>query len=200
MAAGDKPVGFEDQILADIHTSLQTLLGQFTFDESALIGMDIVRSSIHDGTCYGVIDVVDLAINNVRDLQITTPDDTDWAHATFQISTESETEWYLYRDVTIILPGTAVTPRNANHNSTNETGIAFKHIDNISVANANADTAVGAATEIYHGICGAGKDAGIHSLGHEIVLEQNTIYCLRLIANTAGFVNYHVDWCEHAIT
>ena len=32
----------------------------------------------------------------------------------------------------------------------------------------------------------------------EIILKQNTIYCFRAIANAAGYVNYDMEYYEHA--
>lgn len=163
----------------------------------ALVSIIQEHHEIHQGNDFSCVDNVDLAINNVRDIQITTPDTTKWAHFTIGISVESETEWFFYRNVTINTPGSTTTCNNSNHNSGNTQGLVINYIDNTSVANANSDTAVAGATTIYHGIMGAGKDSGEHDHGHEVILKQNEDYSLRFIANAAGYINYHLDWYEH---
>jgi len=153
---------------------------------------------IHAGSHYEVVDAVDLAINNVRDIQITTPNTTKWAHFVFSLHCENETEWYLYENVTINTAGTSVTPKNNNRNSTNTSGLTVATIDNTSVANANADTAVAGATEIEHGIVAAKRQStGAAERTREIILKQNEDYTLRIIATAAGFTSYDLEWYEH---
>jgi len=163
----------------------------------AIETIDYEHYEIHAGNSYDIIDVVDLAGSGVRDIQITTPNNTEWMHFFFNISVESETEWYLYENVAIASAGAAIVANNLNRNSINESGVTIAFIDNTSVANANADTTVSGATEIYHGITGAGKDAGQLDHKHEVILKQNEDYCVRFIANTAGYVNYHLNWYEY---
>ena len=163
----------------------------------ALTNISYEHHEIHDGSSYMHHEVVDLAINNVRDIQITTPNTTNWKHIFYSIACESETEVYLYENVNIILAGTAITPRNRCRNVADAAGLTLKYIDNVSVANANLDTAVAAATLIDHHIIGAKKEAGTHDHKTEIILKQNEDYCMRLIANVAGYVNYNLDWYGH---
>ena len=47
------------------------------------------------------------------------------------------------------------------------------------------------------GIIGAGKDAGSDQRSHEIIMKQNTLYCLRVSATTAGYLNFKMQWYEH---
>ncbi len=163
----------------------------------ALTTISLAEHEIHDGDAYGVKSVVDLGNGAVRDIQITTPNTTVWAHMIISFETESETEWYLYEDVNIIAPGTDESPYNANRNSTNTTTLAANYIDNANIGAANADTAVAAATALFSGISGAGKDSGDFDHQHELVLKQNEDYSLRFVATTAGYVNYHLDWYEY---
>jgi hypothetical protein len=65
------------------------------------------------------------------------------------------------------------------------------------LAAANADTSVGSATLIESGISGAGKQAGNAVRQNELVLKQNGLYCLRAVANAAGYVNFDMQWYEH---
>ena len=164
---------------------------------NALLTIDYEHHEIHEGDHYFIEDVSDLAINNVLDVQWTTPNTTQYAHFIFELNCESETEWYIYEGASIVLAGTALTPRNNNRNSTNTSNATVASIANTSVANANIDTPVAAATEIAHGIVGAGKDGGVIGRVNEIMLKSNTIYCFRAIANTAGYVNFLMSWYEH---
>ena len=145
---------------------------------------------IHSGDHYECIDVVDLSINNVRDIRITTPNTAKWGHFVFALSVESETDIYFHRNVSLDTIGTATTPLNNNHNSGNTSDVALDIIDNTSVALANEDTDLSGGTEILHYIAGAGKDAGETDRNREFILLQDTVYNIRLIANSAGFVNY----------
>lgn len=152
---------------------------------------------IHNGDHYDLKDVVDLANGAVRDIQITTPDSEKWAHIVFDFFSENECEWFLYRNVTIELAGSAANVQNLHHNSAKTSDLVIKHIDNSSVANANADTAVAGATVIQHGITGTGQRSGGYSHALEFILKQNEDYALRFIASAAGYVDYHFDWYEH---
>ena len=163
----------------------------------AITTITYVHHEIHAGSAYSIVDVNDQSINNVWDIQITTPNTTKWAHFFFSFDTESETNWYFYENVTINTPGTAVVAYNANRNSLSASGLVIKSITNTTTANANTDTAVAGATQIYHGISGAGKDGGQHNHGHEIILKQAEDYCIRFIATVAGYVSYHISWYEH---
>lgn len=160
--------------------------------------VDYEHHEIHSGSHFYIEDVSDIAINNVFDVQWTTPNTTTWAHFTFELNCEAETEWYIYEAPTINTNGTAMTPINNNRNSSDTSQMAVSSISNTSVANANADTQVSAATEIAHGIVGAGKNGGLINRSNEIILKQNTIYCYRAIANIAGYTNFRMSWYEHA--
>lgn len=154
---------------------------------------------IHGGDHYKVEDVSDLALGNVFDLTFQTPNTAKWTHFTFDLQVESETEWYIYEGVSVINPlATVVTPRNNNRNSANASGNTLRYEKQANLAAANGDTNVGApAIQIAHGIIGAGKNAGFLSRAEELVLKQNTIYCMRAIANTAGYIAFHMGWYEH---
>lgn len=151
----------------------------------------------HSGSAFFIKDVVALTLNDVRDFQFTPADDLKWPHWDFKVNCESETEWFLYENVEIVTPGTAVVPLNANRNSDKTPGMVWKSIDNSSLANANSDTVVSGATQLCHGIIGSGKDAGSLTHDEEIILKKGTPYCLRYIASSAGYVDYLFDWYEH---
>ena len=164
---------------------------------NALIAITYEHHEIHAGSHYLIEDVVDLAINAVYDMQFTTPNTGKWSHFTFELNCENETEWYIYEGATIALAGTTITPVNNNRNSANTSANTIAGITNTSVANANLDTAVAAATELAHGIVGSGQNGGLISRDREIILKQNTVYCMRAIANAAGYINFMVNWYEH---
>lgn len=164
---------------------------------SSLQVVDYDHHEIHSGSHFEIVGNVNLSVNNVLDIQITTPNTDKWAHLSTVLSVESETNIYIYENVTINTAGTSVTPLNNNRNSVNTSGLTFATITNTSVANANADTAVAGATQLANLIIGAGKDAGSDSRGREIILKQNEDYSIRFIANSAGYVNYNLQWYEH---
>lgn len=165
---------------------------------NTLMSISYEHHEIHSSSHYFVDSVADLAINNVFDLQFTTANTTTWPHFTFELNCESETMWYIYEGATIVTPGTTVTPINNNRNSSNTSNATLASISNTSLANANADTSVAAATQLAMGIVGAGKNGGITSRNREIVLKQNTVYCFRAIATAAGYTNFFMSWYEHA--
>jgi len=165
---------------------------------SVINTIDYAHHERHAGSNFFISDVVDLSINNVYDLQITTPNTTKWAHFTFGYSNESETEMYLYENVTIAVAGTGITPLNSDRNSATAATLVVKGITNTSVANADADTATVGATVLMNAITGVGKgEPGAADHSREKILKQNTNYCLRFIANAAGYVSFELDWYEH---
>lgn len=153
---------------------------------------------IHSGSHYFVIGYQDLAVNNVLDFTWQMPDTTKWIHWTWNISTESETLWQVYENAAVINPlAVAVTPLNSNRNSGNTSGTTMKYELQANLAAANADTNIGGATLIESGISGAGKDGGVADRAHELMMEQDILYCLRATANAAGYINFSMQWYEH---
>ena len=152
---------------------------------------------IHSGSHYFIQQAVDLSINNVFDMQFTTPANTKWTHFVFSLLCESETDWYIYEGASISTAGTSITPVNNDRNSDNTSGNTVAGITNTSLANANADTPVAGATLIAHGTVGAGRDGGFTDRTRELILKQNTIYCLRAVATAAGYISYNAEWYEH---
>jgi hypothetical protein len=165
---------------------------------SSIQTIDYAHHERHAGSAFFISDVVDLSINNVYDLQITTPNTTKWAHFTFWYNNESETELYLYENVTIANAGTGITPLNSDRNSATASTVVVKGISNASVADANTDTATVGATVLLDIITGAGsRHTGEAEHANEFILKQNEDYSLRFIANAAGYISFHLDWYEH---
>lgn len=153
---------------------------------------------IHGGSHYFVRGVQDLTINQVLGFTFQTPNTAKWIHWTWEIDTESEAAWAIYEGVAVITPlANAVTPYNNNRNSANTSGAILKYEKHANLAAANAKTNVGGATLLSSGISGAGKDAGRASRQNELILKQNTIYCLRGTASAAGYINFDMNWYEH---
>jgi hypothetical protein len=153
---------------------------------------------IHEGDTYIINEAYDLAINNVIDIRITTPNTTKWAHWVLEFDTESEYEFWFYEVAVITVAGSAYTPINLNRNSVNTSVLAVDIITNASLALANADTDVTGATTLMHGFAGAGKTTGgSQSIREEFILKQNTIYGFRAVANAAGWIHENMAWYEH---
>ena len=156
------------------------------------------HAEIHSGSSYGYTGYKDQTVNHVWDIQITTADNDKVPHLVFEFNVETETLWHFYENVNIILGGTGITPVNRDRGSSNTSLVTVAYITNTSLGNANADTAVAGATTLSEGITGVGKkEGGEGGARHEWLLKKNEDYCLRFIASSAGYVNYHLDWYEH---
>ncbi len=171
-----------------------------TIDEAtgSIVQIDWDHHQIHEGSHFVYSEMVTLPMNNVLDIQITTPNTTEWAHITAEFEVEAETEWWVYENVTINVPGAAGDEFNLNRNSAQANTTQLAIITNANIANANADTAVAGATMLFHGIAGAGKKVGGQSgQRQELILEQNQDYTIRFEATAAGYIVFQIRWYEH---
>ena len=167
-------------------------------ESGGLITIDFEHHEIHEGDHYFIIDVSDLPINNVFDMQFTTPNTTKRIHFVWELVASAEVEWFIYEGATINVAGTSVTPFNNDRDSANTSDCTVATITNTNVANANSDTAVAGATTIAHGIVGvANRSGGNIERGREILLKTNTIYCLRGVFNAAAKLSFTAEWYEH---
>jgi len=141
----------------------------------AIPTIDYAHHEIHAGSSFVYSGAFDLSISNVIDVRITTPNTDKWAHFLLEFSTEVAYQWAFYEGATITNTGTAYVPTNMNRNSTGVAGVAIDYISNTSLANANLDTGIGAATIILQGFTGSGRTGGSSSLREEIILKKNTI-------------------------
>ena len=73
----------------------------------------------------------------------------------------------------------------------------MKYEVHANLAAANADTDVSGGILLANGVAGSGKDSGVDSRDNEVELKQNTLYCIRATASTAGYINYNMQWYEH---
>jgi hypothetical protein len=153
---------------------------------------------IHAGSHFFVVGYQDLTNSQVLDFTWLMPNTTKWTHWVWKIETESETLWQVYEGATATNPlANAITPLNNNRNSATVSGTTMKYEIQANLAAANGDTDVSAATLIESGISGAGKSGGDSSREHEVILKQNTLYCLRATATAAGYINFSMYWYEH---
>ena len=111
-------------------TGVQKKTGKDGVDSytNTLQTLDFDHHKLHIGDHYFVDNYKDLAINNVLDLQITTPDTTKWSNFTFSIETEAETLWQVWEGVTINVAGTTEPVFNNNRNSPNTSGLVIANI------------------------------------------------------------------------
>ena len=168
---------------------------------NVLTGIDYEHHEIHGGSHYHVQGVVDIAgADDVLDFTWLMPDTTKWIHWTWEIDTEAEVAWSVYENVVAnnALANT-ITPYNSNRNSTNTSATVLKYEVQVDLVAANVDTDVTApAILLSSGISGAGKKiSGSAERGHETVMKQNTLYCLRAAVAAAGYINFSMNWYEH---
>lgn len=153
---------------------------------------------IHAGSHFFVVGYQDLSINQVLDFTWLMPNTTKWTHWVWQIETESETLWSVYETaVATNALANAVTPLNSDRNSATTSGTTMKYEIQANLTAANADTDVTTATLIETGISGAGKLSGDSARDHELIMKQNTLYCMRAVATAAGYINFRMNWYEH---
>lgn len=169
--------------------------------DSATHALNIIQyehHEIHSGSHYFVAGVQDLAINEVLDLTLLTPNSTKWVHWTWKIDTQSETAWYVYENaVQTTALANLMTPYNNNRNSRNTSGVTLRYELQANLAAADGDTDVTTATLLESGISGALRDAGDDVRENEIILKQNTLYCLRAVATAAGYIDFKMQFYEH---
>ena len=183
------------------HVGITDINGRTATIDASTFALNTItyeHHEIHSGSHYFVRGYQDLANGNVLDFTWLMPNTTKWIHWTWEIETENELNWLVYEGATATNPlANAVTPRNSSRNSTNTSGTTMKYEVQGNLAGANADTAVGAATLLSSGISGSGQKSGRAMRGNEMILKQNTLYCLRAIANAAGYINFTMEWYEH---
>lgn len=191
----------------DIATTIARLFGYNGTNFQAVNIDEITRGLItvsqehheaHEGDHYCAVGVQNLSINQVLDFTWMMPNTTKWTHWTWKIDTESETLWQVYEAAVETNPlANTFTPCNNDRNSANTSGTTLLWEVQSNLAAANADTDVTGATLLETGISGAGKDSGSADRSHEMILKQNTLYCLRATASSAGYINFSMQWYEH---
>lgn len=163
-----------------------------------LITVDHDEQRIHSGRTFEVRTFTELSINEFLDVQIVIPDSKEWVNFVGGFTTENEANWWFYEGVSIVTPGTGITSYNCNRNLPQTTDVTVAWIINANVGAANADTAIAAATTLFSGVSGAGRETGTTRQESELVLKQNTAYSLRFEAVAAGYINYNFLWYGQA--
>jgi len=154
---------------------------------------------IHSGSSFVHKDVVDLTLGQVFDIRIAIPANLRKPHLVFDFEVESQTQWFFYETADIDVTGNVRL--GVNRNRVPPLLIAIPHIDeilNANIGDANADTDITGITFELHGITGTKKESGSGGDRDEWVLTEETTYCLRFIADVAGWVSYRLNWYEHA--
>jgi hypothetical protein len=164
-----------------------------------LITIETEHHEIHTGGHFFVQGYIDVpALNDVLDFTWLMPDSSKWIHWTWEIDTEKEVLWQVYEGAVVVNPlGDTITPLNSDRNSPNLSATIMKYELQADLAAANVDTVVSAATLLGQGISGAGQKAGRAERHHELIMGQNTLYCLRATAGAAGYINFDMHWYEH---
>ena len=155
---------------------------------------------IHSGSHYMVHGVISIpALNDVLDFTWQMPNNAKWIHWTWQIETSKGVTWYVYENVIANNPlANPITPLNSNRNSTNTSGTTMKYEVQADLTAANVDTDVTSPAIILStGITGDNRTAGASQRSNEIILKQNTLYCLRAVATAALDINFDLNWYEH---
>lgn len=165
--------------------------------------IDYPHHEVHAGSHYYNEFSVDIPASDVLDIRWTTPNTTKWFHFILALQSQEECQITLYEVAPILTAGTSLTAFNSNRNSTNTSGITgFDYIVNADLADANADTDISGATAIrgpYMIGSNQGNIEGRNRNDDEIILKQNTAYCLRCenLVASARYLTWLFNWYEH---
>lgn len=157
----------------------------------ALNTVEYEHHEIHSGSFYRAGFQKDVANGGTAILAITTPNTTKWLHFRAAVDLELEATVKLYENPTSSTGGTAVTPRNANRNSTNTSGATVASDPTVNLTG---------AVVLGNLILGSGRSSGGNSSAeYEWVLKQNTTYLVHVTNNTANAnqINIRCQWYEH---
>lgn len=162
----------------------------------AFVMLDHTEHKIHTGDSYIVNEALDIAINGVVDVRITTPNTDVVPHFLLGFDTETEFEWWFFETAVISVAGTVYKAVNQNRRSENVATVTVDIIENASLALADDDTNFTGTTELMHGYSGSGREGGSNSFREEIMLKRNTTYVFRAVANAAGWIHGNMQWYE----
>jgi len=158
---------------------------------SAIGTLDYAHKEIHSGSSFTVSYKADIAQSGVLDLLIVTPNTSKYAHMTYEIDCELETDMLLYEGVTATA-GSAVVAYNRDRNN----------LTAATVVVTSTPTAITEGTTVIRSFhIGSGKTTGGGDrAAHEFILKKNTKYLFRLtnaISNAANYMAVKLDWYEH---
>jgi len=157
---------------------------------NALISIAQEHHEIHEGAHYFYADyALSQSSGSTREFVLTTPNNTKWIHLVWSVYAGDGATVELYKDASGITGGTSITPVNNNGNSANTSGVTL-------VKDPTSITSDGNRAAGY--LAGAGRVAGDTKRTNEIMLEQNTIYLVRItsLANSND-ISWDAEWYEH---
>ena len=122
---------------------------------------------------------------------IVTPNTTKYAHFTYALEVELETNMFLYEDA-IATAGSAVVAYNRDRNNLTAATV---------VVTSTPTGITTGSTIIRQNHYGTGKTAGGDDRTvNEFILKKNTKYLLRLtnlVANATNYCSVRLNWYEH---
>jgi hypothetical protein len=152
--------------------------------------MSYEHHEIHAGSSFTVSFSADVANGANHDILLITPDTTKWAHLTYELETELESDFKIYEAPTATA-GDALVIYNRDRNS----------LTAATVTASSTPTSITPGTTIlrsYH--FGSGRSFGGGERGaHEFILKQNTKYLFRVTNATSNnnWISLKLDWYEH---
>lgn len=152
--------------------------------------IDFAHSEIHEGDSFTASYKADVGNGATLDLLIVTPNTTKWAHFTYELDCEAETDVLIYEGAAATA-GSAVVAYNRDRNSAVTPTV-------VVTSTPTGITAGSTIIRSYH--LGTGKSFGGGSRDiHEFILKQNTKYLFRLTNATTSnnYMAVKLDWYEH---
>jgi hypothetical protein len=156
----------------------------------AMLDIDVVHHTIHEGDAYSVCGISgSLGDGGTIILTIITPNTAKWFHTLFSASGIGKYYFRIYESATVNVAGSAKTAYNRNRNSANTSGGTFRQ----------DDTFTDNGTLIFETYVSSGqRDGGPSSIRSEWMLKQNTTYQFKLESDeAANIVSYDLEWYEH---
>jgi len=165
----------------------------------AFATIDVVHHEIHEGSHYYVEGFTTLAEDlgggeGTLYVKLVTPDNTKWAHLTWQIISSGILETNFYEGASGGMAGGAnITALNNNRNSTNTSGLVITF--DVSVA---TNKGLKVSSKKVGGTGFKTVSGGVVDRTDELILKQNTIYFREFISGSAdNVISFRASWYEH---
>ena len=149
---------------------------------------------IHSGSHYFIDGFVTLASGDTLFVKLVTPDSTQWAHFSWDISSSGIVETKLFEGASGgMTGGSGITPVNNNRNSTNTSLITITSgVTEPTSFGTVISQAKWGSNDHFSG--GGGGD----SRSREILMDQNNTYCRIFVSSTAdNIIQFAATWYEH---
>jgi hypothetical protein len=145
---------------------------------------------IHLGSSFTCSYTADIGNGANMDIEIVTPDTTEWAHFLYELEVEAESHLTIY-EASTLTEGTALVVHNRDRNSaTANTTLVYHTPTGITTG----------TTKIREAHIGSGKTIGGGNRGtQEFILKRNTKYLIRITNATTSnnYMSIKLDWYEH---